>query len=1157
MKRYIKALLILTVTVYGYASQAQEIVEVTPLTNRVLMVHVDEGDIDFSTNTINKEKLNITLADSPNTYTLSSTDDAEYESPEAPARVGRKTKGTEYARASTWAGDHFDPRNEPWISEHWIYLEFDKAMINGKNYTLNTGAVGTNKSAWSFVYDEKQLRSESVHVNTIGYAPDAPKYGYIYQWMGSLGSLDLNAYAGNTFWIYEESDLLTPVKTGAIAFRKSATNAETSQPNDTPNKNFLSAEVYEADFTDVSAAGTYILVVEGIGKSYPFKIGSDPIWEPYYRTMRAIYHQRSGIRIEANYYGKPYIRPVTQNPMVTDAGGTSFQDKLLYSKVPFTSWTSENGGTANALVKSNAEGNVLDVAGWYQDAGDWDAYYTHQRIPMMLMTTFEHVPTRFGDDELDIPESGNGIPDIIDEASWLVKFNYRLRKESKAKGYSDGGVGGARVAPDPYTTDNNNPEADGKPSWQETRKYAVSQADAFMTYMYAGEAAQLAIILKKLGRDPKKHPVEMLDAIAFEDMTYDEVNFIKEAEESFLWASKPENQPQSNNNYNNLVVYKTYAAVNLYRLTGKSKYQEIAEEGLQGMLGVSSLDEDQRYAAYTYILADNYDVDEDLKLALISVTEKTAKVNGVNAAEARATRWGGNFSFPMLIGQATTPWMFDNVVAYAVTGKEIYKNVVHTTCDYFLGTNPLHTTWMTGVGPRPISGAFNLDARVISDNWETYPGWISYGPWIHQGQQLFTYEMPDGITRKGGPGQWSSYWMYYSVYPTIESWPGHEQQFDNIHTPFASENTVHQQSVKAAVSYGFANSRSYSNAGAAKPLSALTLDSADFTFNYKYESAVLIPTLNIMDATFSTLKWSTSDASVVDVDQYGRVTAIGNGTAQIVCQTLDGSVSTSITITCDNLTDLPVSKLEVDKMDLQLSVGSSQEIFVTVIPDKAVNKNYTWTSSNPSIATIENDVITAVASGETTLTVTADGNSAVKTIISVKVIIDAVGIAFVGELPEILAVGKTVQLEAAVSPANAENTDVVWSSSNTAIATVSPSGLVTGIAKGSVRISATSAMDNSLKVEASIVVAEVLSGELEKLPVELFPNPTRDFINIKFIKGISQINVYDISSQRIKSVSLNNVSSYQLNMSEFRSATYILQLSSAEGKVSTYRFIKK
>src|SRR5205814_153778 len=112
--------------------------------------------------------------------------------------------------------------------------------------------------------------------------------------------------------------------------------------------------------------------------------------------------------------------------------------KLIYTTVRFTEWGSE-GGDAKTLL-GNSKG-AIESAGWYQDAGDWDSYYSHLRVAQELLLVYQMAPRNFVDGDLNIPESGNGVPDILDEAAWLPRFCHRLRRELMEKHYGSGGIG--------------------------------------------------------------------------------------------------------------------------------------------------------------------------------------------------------------------------------------------------------------------------------------------------------------------------------------------------------------------------------------------------------------------------------------------------------------------------------------------------------------------------------------------------------------------------------------------------------------------------------------------------------------------------------------------------------------------------------------------
>jgi endoglucanase len=98
---------------------------------------------------------------------------------------------------------------------------------------------------------------------------------------------------------------------------------------------------------------------------------------------------------------------------------------------------------------------------------------------------------KFADGELNLPEGENGVPDILDEARWLIRFLHRTRHEIMDRNYGTGGVG-SRVAPDWYK-----PAGDGVPSWLDKGKWIISGEDPFTTYFYAGLAAHYAVILEK------------------------------------------------------------------------------------------------------------------------------------------------------------------------------------------------------------------------------------------------------------------------------------------------------------------------------------------------------------------------------------------------------------------------------------------------------------------------------------------------------------------------------------------------------------------------------------------------------------------------------------------------------------------------------------
>jgi hypothetical protein len=146
------------------------------------------------------------------------------------------------------------------------------------------------------------------------------------------------------------------------------------------------------------------------------------------------------------------------------------------------------------------------------------------------------------------------------------------------------------------------------------------------------------------------------------------------------------------------------------------------------------------------------------------------------------------------VGQQTTPLVLAGTVGYTLTKASEperarrYLGALYTTCDYFLGTNALNQSWVTGLGPRYPTQVFHMDAWY-NGKPTPHPGIIPYGPWLKQKDQ--------------GEGPWSSDWANKSLYPSIDAWPGNERWFNNRCSPLSSEFTIHQTTGPAAAIFGF------------------------------------------------------------------------------------------------------------------------------------------------------------------------------------------------------------------------------------------------------------------------------------------------------------------------------------------------------------------
>ena len=167
------------------------------------------------------------------------------------------------------------------------------------------------------------------------------------------------------------------------------------------------------------------------------------------------------------------------------------------------------------------------------------------------------------------------------------------------------------------------------------------------------------------------------------------------------------------------------------------------------------------------------------------------------------------------------------------------------------------------------------------------------------------------------------------------------------------------------------------------------------------------------------------------------------------------------------------------------SKGATVSLTATVAPSNAGCKDVTWKSSNTAVATVSSTgVVTAVGNGTATITVTTASGSKTATC-TVTVSIATTGVSLNKTSATLNSAGQTVQLTATVSPSDAANKSVTWKSSNTAVATVSSTGVVTAVGNGTATITVTTA-SGSKSATCTVTVSIATTGvSLNKTSVTL------------------------------------------------------------------------
>ena len=238
----------------------------------------------------------------------------------------------------------------------------------------------------------------------------------------------------------------------------------------------------------------------------------------------------------------------------------------------------------------------------------------------------------------------------------------------------------------------------------------------------------------------------------------------------------------------------------------------------------------------------------------------------------------------------------------------------------------------------------------------------------------------------------------------------------------------------------------------------------------------LTATVSPSNAADKNVKWQSNATSIATVSSTGLVKAVSAGTTSITVTTVDGGYMAICWVTVNKKT-ISVTGVSVSPTSVTLTEGNTYQLSATVSPSNATNKNVSWKSSATSVATVSsNGLITAKAEGSTYITaVTEDGGYSASCQVTVKKKTVSVTGVSVSPTSVTLTEGNTYQLSATVSPSNATNKTVRWTSNATSVATVSSNGLITAIAQGSATITATTE-DGGYTATCRVTVNGTING---------------------------------------------------------------------------------
>ena len=236
-------------------------------------------------------------------------------------------------------------------------------------------------------------------------------------------------------------------------------------------------------------------------------------------------------------------------------------------------------------------------------------------------------------------------------------------------------------------------------------------------------------------------------------------------------------------------------------------------------------------------------------------------------------------------------------------------------------------------------------------------------------------------------------------------------------------------------------------------VTGVTLDAETATLRVGEQTLQLTAVVQPSDASDKSLVWTSSNAEVASVNETGLVTPLASGEALITVTTVDGGFSATCAVTVIQ----PVLSITLNETSININPDMTFELVAQINPDNADNKELEWKSSDETVVTVDqNGVVTGVETGvgrEAAITVTSK-DSGVSATCVVRVTKDVVGVELDCQYKRIEA-GKEFQLTAIITPSDATNTNVLWTSSDSEVASVDATGKVTARSAGTAVITVT------------------------------------------------------------------------------------------------------
>ena len=712
MKKLFKTMLAALCLLTATPMTATKFITIKVIDKDYLMLHFRDGEVHYRDNgtgpsaylghsfaegddtlLVFGERLKATQAQNAGLWKISSPDDKTFATAQ-PLAVWRKSKPMNTDNTLTSELDH------------WLFLQMPKAMKQGCTYKVAIPAgIGADKTEATIRFDVWNNQSEAVHINIIGYSPfESVHAADLYQWLGDGGQRNYKQLEGKGVWLYNVNTKKKQ-KVGTVKFWQPASAAK----KEAGSKSLIGTDVWNIDFS-ANKPGCYRLVVEDVGCSMDFEVKNDIYYEPYRYSVRGYYYMRLGEPIDT-----AKVFPAPRQPQFipeTDPKGftvykTDFHPwspgwRELHTDV----WDEPHFKQLKQSIfwQHRLPGNPVntEVKGGHSDAFDWDRHLAHVSNIYDMLLPYILSSGRLNEDQLGIRESGNGIPDLIDEARNEVDFFLSIRD---GEAYSQGVT---------------NPCADWSVMFQ-------AGCTTMAAWANAANCAILGEAFRLNGNDSLCQ------------------YYTAEAIKAFSFASKQDNQQLDDlQDVGSMQMrgrdFRQMAAAFLYNLTGdeqwekvfadesmiKSPNSQVFSKGRHGFFGVGVMHEEnkqlvpfcQYWAAAAYLTCPHTRHYGELYQNLKASIKTQAEDYNFGHMDQRPSRRSANDD-RWQTSQNLQLVMLAHYIANKAERKQL-EHAMYTEASWALGRNPGNIVEMTGLGQRHITDVYTTGRNDGAPG--THPG---------------------------------------------------------------------------------------------------------------------------------------------------------------------------------------------------------------------------------------------------------------------------------------------------------------------------------------------------------------------------------------------------------------------------------------------------